>query len=263
MCGDSTNSDDVNSLMNKKKANLLLTDPPYGVSYTGNKNNQNWDMIANDDLRGDNLNNFLLVSFKNFFTNSIANAPAYIFYASSTHRQFENAVEMSGMKVRQQLIWAKHLVMGNSDYHWTHEPILYCGKGKDKPIFYGDRTNTTVLNKLEEVEKMSKEQLITIVKGLKELQTIQEIKKDTVNYDHPTQKPIAILTILIKNSSVLGDIVLDLFARSGSTLIAAQQLERKCYCMEFSPAFCDVIRKRYAKFINKEEQWEKITPRIN
>lgn len=263
MCGDSTKPEDVAKLMGGGKASVIVTDPPYGVSYKGNPNGQDWEMIANDDLRGDKLDLFLTAAFLNAAKNSISNVPAYVFYAHSTHIEFQKALEATGFKLKQQLIWVKHMVIGHSDYHWTHEPIMYCSQGKERPPFFGDRTNRTVMETAGEVEKMSKEKLVEIVKALRDsVTTTIQVRKDTMHYQHPTQKPIAIMTPLIKNSSAMGEIVLDLFTGSGSTLIACEQLGRKSCCMEFSPAFCDVIRKRYAKFINKEDRWEELTPEL-
>jgi DNA modification methylase len=154
------------------------------------------------------------------------------------------------------------MVIGNSDYHWTPEPILYCGLGKERPEFYGDRANRTVMETIGDVAKLPKEKLIEIVESLKDTLTTLRVRKDTQHYQHPTQKPVGILTPLIKNSTAVEDIVVDLFAGSGSTLISAEQLGRYAYCMEFSPAFVDVIRKRYAKFIGKEDNWEEFTKEL-
>ena len=190
--------------------------------------------------------------------------PAYIFYASVTHREFQAALENAGFTIRQQLIWVKHMVIGNSDYHWTHEPILYAHLGKDRPNFYGDRTNKTVLDTVgyKDLKKLPKETLLNLIMAIKTRSTIQHIEKDTQQYAHPTQKPVAIMTPLIKNSTAQEGIVVDLFAGSGTTLIAAHQLDRVCYAMEFDPQYCDVIRKRYAKFIKEEHRWQEVTPKI-
>lgn len=262
MCGDSTNLQHVLKLMNGEKASVLVTDPPYGVSYEGNPNGQDWEMIKNDDLRGDSLRQFLIAAFENAREAGIKNMPAYVFYASSTHTEFEEALKVAGFAIRQQLIWVKHMVIGNSDYHWTHEPIMYAGQGKDRPPFYGDRTNRTVLDTAgyKDLAKLSKEALLGLLMAIKEQSTTQHVQKDTQNYEHPTQKPVAIMTPLIKNSSNVEEIVLDLFAGSGSTLISAHQLDRRAYCMEFDPKFVDVIRRRYARFIKEEDRWEQITP---
>ena len=265
MCGDSTNPDDVARLMNGKKAHVVVTDPPYGVSYEGNASSDvEWDMIENDDLRGSELEKFLTKAFQNISDHGIPNMPLYSFYASSTHKEFQNALELAGFRIRQQLIWVKHMVLGNSDYHWTHEPILYCAKGKDRPPFYGDRTNRTVLEtaKYSDLAKLPKDALLSLLMSLRQQSTAIHVQKDQQRYDHPTQKPVGIMTPLIKNSSGVEEIVVDLFTGSGSTLIAAHQLDRIFYGIEYDPKFCDVIRKRYANYI-KADDWEKATPSEN
>lgn len=265
MCGDSTNIQDVSRLMNGKKAHVVVTDPPYGVSYEGNvQSDVSWDMIANDDLRGKALIEFLRKAFENIAEFGIDNLPLYSFYASSTHKEFQEALELAGYTIRQQLIWVKHMVIGNSDYHWTHEPILYSMHGRERPPFYGDRTNRTVIDTVgyKDLQKLNKEVLLGLIMAMKKQSTALHVEKDQQRYDHPTQKPVAIMTPLIKNSSGVEEIVVDLFAGSGSTLIAAHQLDRICYCMEFDPQYADVIRKRYAKFIKEEERWQEVTPAI-
>lgn len=219
-------------------------------------------MIKNDDLRGDGLRMFLIKAFENIAQHAIPNLPLYSFYASSTHVEFQKALETAGYKIRQQLIWVKHMVIGNSDYHWTHEPILYSVFGKERPPFYGDRTNRTVLDTAgyKDLAKLSKDALLGLFMAIKEQSTTIHCQKDTQQYEHPTQKPVALMTPMIKNSSNVDEIVVDLFAGSGTVLIAAHQLDRRCYTMEYDPKFCDVIRKRYARFIKDEERWQEITP---
>ena len=264
MCGDSTKIEDVKKLMNGKKADLLLTDPPYGISYEGNQTGTKWDMIKNDDLRGGALQKFLYMAFQNMAECAIPAMPAYIFYASITHREFQAAFELAGYTMRQQLIWVKHMVIGNSDYHWTHEPIFYVQLGKERPPFYGDRSNKTVLDTVgyNQLKTLQKETLLNLLMAIKSRSTVQNVEKDTQNYAHPTQKPVAIMTPLIKNSTSQEGLVVDLFAGSGTTLIAAHQLDRICYAMEFDPQYCDVIRKRYAKFIKEEHRWQEVTKKI-
>lgn len=263
MCGDSTNFEHIKTLMAGKKAALVVTDPPYGVSYEGNPSGQDWSMIANDDLRGKTLMDFLFKAFENIAQFGIDKMPAYIFYASSTHREFQEALEKAGFTIRQQIIWAKHMVIGNSDYHWTHEPVFYTHIGKERPPFYGDRTNKTVIEtaKMSDIAKLSKEALIGLIGAMKEQSTLQHVQKDTQHYQHPTQKPVAIMTPFIKNSSNVEEIVVDMFTGSGSTMIAAHQLDRVFYGMEFDPRYVDVIRKRYSNYI-KADQWETATPEI-
>lgn len=260
MCGDSTDPENVKALMGGKKASLIVTDPPYGVSYTGNVRGKKYKMIENDELQGDVLKDFLVEAFSNIAKYAVERMPAYVFHAATTHGQFLDALEKSGFKFNQQIIWAKTFAFGRAHYHWAHEPIMYLGIGKESPTFYGDRCNTTVMDTMGDISKLPKEKLIEIVQQFKDQSSVINIRRDSGKYQHPTQKPVAILTPLIKNSSAVEEVVVDLFAGSGSTIIACQQLGRYAYAMEFSPAFCDVIRRRYAKFVGKETKWEEETP---
>ena len=219
-CGNSTNEADFTILMDTEKADMIFSDPPYGVSYCGtnNPNGREWDVISGDDLRGDELYDLLKDSFLIMAKFAKPSAAFYIFHAALNQTIFERALMDAGIKVKQQIIWVKHHVLGHSDYHWKHEPCFY-GCFADKSCrFYGDRTNTTVW----------------------------EIKKDSSQeYQHPTQKPVALALKAIENSSRYGDIVLDMFCGSGSTLLACEQTGRRCFSMEIDPHYCDVIVNRW------------------
>ncbi len=248
MCGDSTIASDVHNLMKEDRADLIFTDPPYGVSYTGAQNDtaKRWDMIKNDDLRGDSLVRFLFLAFQNAYNFSKRDIAAYVWYASKTHIQFEEALKAAAFEVSQQLIWNKGMSLGHADYHWAHEPVLYCKKiGQTKP-WYGDRTHKTILGqKRSELTSLKKEELVQIVKNLLDASTNWEIDRETVTtYKHPTQKPVPLAGRAILNSSQEDDIVLDLFGGSGTTMVACAQLGRKGRLMEMDPKFCQVIVDR-------------------
>lgn len=248
VCGDSQNPDHVKLLMKKDRADLLFTDPPYGVSYTGAQNDtaKKWEMIKNDDLRGDGLVRFLFLAFQNAYAFTKENTAAYIWYASKTHIQFEEALKAAGYEVSQQLIWNKGMSLGHADYHWAHEPVLYCKKaGQTKP-WYGDRTHKTILGqKRSELTALKKEELVQIVKNLLDSSSNWEIDREVVtSYKHPTQKPVPLAGRAILNSSQEEDIVLDLFGGSGTTMVAAEQLGRRARLMELDPKFCYVIVER-------------------
>ena len=251
LCGDSTDSDAVAKLMNGEKADMVFTDPPYGVSYVGvnNPNGRKWDMIKNDQLRGDGLFIFLFEAFCRLFEYTNDNIALYVWHASSTHIQFETALNEAGFEVKQQLIWNKGMVLGHSDYHWAHEPVLYCKKKNKKTEWYGDRTNKTILGmRRTELTTMKKEELVQIIKNLLDTNTCWEIDRDNViKYQHPTQKPVKLAGKALMNSSKEQFIVLDLFLGSGSTMVAAHQLNRKCYGMEIDPKYCQVIIDRMRK----------------
>ena len=238
MCGDSTRAEDVARLMNSGKADLVFTDPPYGVSYRGvnNPGGRLWEVIENDDLRGEKLSEFLLAAFKNLKASLREKRAFYIWYATSNHVQFELAIRDAGLKPKQVLFWNKGMILGHSDYHWAHEPCFYgCHEGENCEWF-GDRCQTTVW----------------------------DIKRDnTREYVHPTQKPTALAIKAIFNSSKAGETVLDLFGGSGSTLIACEQTNRVNCTMEFDPKYADVIRRRWAEFVHGEGcDWQALTPAV-
>ena len=238
MCGDSTKPEDVAKLLDGELADMVFTDPPYGVSYKGvnNPGGRAWEVIENDDLRGDTLSEFLLAAFKNIKAHLREKRAFYIWYATSNHLQFEHAVIDAGLKSKQVLMWNKGMILGHSDYHWAFEPCFYGCKAEENCIWFGDRCQTTVW----------------------------DIKRDnTREYVHPTQKPTALAIKAMFNSSKPGEIVLDLFGGSGSTLIACEQTNRVNRSMEFDPKYADVIRKRWAEFVHGEGcDWQALTPAI-
>lgn len=248
MCGDSSKSEDVKKLMGGVLADMVFTDPPYNVNYSG-RGKSTSNTIKNDNMDEAAFREMLVAWFKSYREAMKPEAPMYCCYASRTHREFEDALNANGFEVRNQIIWVKKVAsMGWGDYRWKHEPILYCHqKGATMP-FYGDRKQYT-----EWTEELSDEELLKKVKAMvtKEEEgdsTVWRLHRE-MKYDHPTQKPLKLVSIAIRNSSKRGDIVLDLFGGSGSTLIAADQLNRTAFTMELDPKYVDIIIKR----------WEKIT----
>lgn len=178
----------------------------------------------------------------------------YVWHASSTVYEFEEALRLNQLKVRQQLIWVKNqLVLGRQDYQWRHEPCLYGWKDGAAHFFVNCRTKTTVEEE-QDFTTMKKEQLIEL------LQTIYEEQKQSIIYEskpnrseeHPTMKPIRLIAQLVANSSRPEEKVLDLFGGSGTTLIACEQLNRKCYMMEYDSKYVDVIIDRWEKFTGQK-----------
>lgn len=214
LCGDSTNADDVARLMDGAKADLWLTDPPYNVDYTGGTGLT----IQNDNMSDADFRSFLNQCFKAAFDVMKPGASFYIWHADSEGYNFRGSVQDCGERVRQCLIWAKQaLVMGRQDYHWRHEPCLYGWKQGASHGWYTDRKQTTVL----------------------------EFDRPKKSEEHPTMKPVKLFSYLIGNSTAPQGLVFDSFLGSGTTLVAAQQLGRKCYGMEISPQYCDVIIQRW------------------
>jgi len=221
LCGDATKAEDVARLMDGKKANLLLTDPPYGVSYEGKAGK-----IANDDLRGEELYNFLLASFTAAEAVLDDDASAYIFHADTQGENFRRAFREAGFKLSGVCQWVKpSLVLGRSPYQWQNEPILFGWKAKGKHKWYTGRAETTIWN----------------------------FDKPKKNEHHPTTKPIPLLAYPIKNSTAPNAIVLDNFCGSGSTLIACEQTNRICYCLELDVKYASVIVKRYIETVGSAD----------
>lgn len=253
MCGDSTKKEDVERLMNGQKANMVFTDPPYNVNYSGRGKETN-NTIENDNLEEEEFRIFLRKVFENYKDNCKENTPLYCCYASKTHREFEDELNKNNWEVINQIIWVKLVAsMGWGDYRWKHEPIFYCRQKGSSLEFYGDRREYT-----EWKEEKNNEQLLIMLKSMIKKEedgnsTVWRFHRDS-NYKHPTQKPIDLITKAIKNSSQQENIVLDLFLGSGSTLIACEKTNRICYGMELEPKYIDVIIKRYEDYTGKKAE---------
>lgn len=216
MCGDSTDAGSVAILMDGRKADLLLTDPPYNVAYEGKTKDAL--TIQNDKMGSSQFKEFLTDAFSAAVAVMTEGGAFYIWFASREHCNFENALNEAGLQVRQELIWKKNtMVLGRQDYQWKHEPCLYGWKDGAAHNWYSNRSQTTIL----------------------------EFDRPQRSEDHPTMKPVELFAYQIQNSTKKGDIVLDLFGGSGTTIIACEQTGRIGYCMELDPKYCDVIIKRY------------------
>lgn len=220
MCGDSTVLEDVEKLMGGEQADMLLTDPPYNVNYEGKTKDKL--KIKNDQMGNDNFRQFLTDAFSNADMVMKPGAVFYIWHADSEGYNFRGgACFDAGWTVRQCLIWNKNsMVMGRQDYQWKHEPCLYGWKEGAGHLWASDRKQTTVIN----------------------------FDKPTRNDMHPTMKPIPLFDYQIKNNTKGGDVVLDLFGGSGTTIMACEQNGRRGYSMEYDPRYVDVIVDRWEKF---------------
>lgn len=226
MCGDSTKPEDMRKLLGGGEADLWLTDPPYNVAIVGKTKkhltieNDSW---ANDD-------EFVEFLRKAFVTALDVLKPGCAFYVWFAQIQAENflaAADKAGMTIRQTLIWAKStFTLGRQDYQWKHEPCLYGWKDGASHRWFSDRKQTTVL----------------------------EFEKPARNAEHPTMKPVPLMAYEIRNSSRVGDTVLDSFGGSGSTLMACEQTGRKCVTMELDPHYCDVILKRWEDYTGQKAE---------
>ena len=222
LCADSTKPEDLKLLMDGKKANVCITDPPYACNYTGGTGMK----IMNDNLKGEEFYQFLLSAFKNAYENLADGAAIYIFHSDAEKVNFYNAVVAAGFHYSTTCIWVKQsLVLGRFDYQMRHEPVIYAFKDTVKHKFYGDRKQTTVW----EFDRPSKSKL------------------------HPTTKPLPLIAYPMKNSSLVNSIVLDLFGGSGSTLMAAEQMDRVAYLMELDPVYASAIVRRFVAYRGNTE----------
>ena len=247
--GDSTKAEDVAALMAKEKADLCVTDPPYNVAYEGS----NGLTIKNDNMPEEQFLLFLKDAFTRMHDVMKPGAPFYIWHAETEGGAFRTATNAALGKVRQMLIWNKNsFTMGHQDYQWKHEACIYGWTDGASHYFVDDRTQATVIeDKRIDISKMKKEEMRELLKDIlsdKMSTTVIDENKPSHNADHPTMKPLKLLARLIKNSSRQGEIVLDTFGGSGSTLITCEQLGRRCYTMELDTKYADVIIKRWAKF---------------
>jgi len=247
MCGDSTKMEDVEKLMDGKKADMVFTDPPYNVNYSG-KGKETSNTIENDSMSEEAFNEFLLKTFESYKSAVKISAPFYVCHSSSSQIIFEQAMKKTDLIVKNQIIWNKTVAsMGWGDYRWKHEPIFYATYGKKDVQFYGDRSEYTVWNESWDIKKIEKRLKAIAQKQEKGGSTVWTLSRDT-NYKHPTQKPIELLSMALFNSSKAEDIILDLFLGSGSTLIASEKTNRICYGMEIDPKYIDVIIQRYEDY---------------
>lgn len=290
LCGSATNEADISRLMGSDRAQMVHTDPPYGVSYVSSSGR--FDMIKNDQHHGDDLLQGLLIpAFKNYVKYTTDDAAFYIWFATRSAREFMDAMDAAGIEWTQRIVWVKNqFVLGHEDYEWNDEPCFYGRKsGGQKPPFYGDRAQSTSWR----VTARDKNSMATTLSGGvmitdghggqlyitdrkpkgKKCRTIRlkdgrslylqnpsaqtttwTVDKDA-HIDHPNQKPLELPARAIRNSSKEGDLVVDFFGGSGSTLLAAEMENRRCYCTELDPKYCDLIIKRYTDATGDDTPW--------
>lgn len=219
LCGDSTRAGEVEKLISGRLADLVVTDPPYNVDYEGKTEEEL--TIQNDNMDGDQFSLFLLSAYQNMYQAMQDGAGIYVFHADTWGAAFRQAMTDAGFKLAQCCVWVKQsLVMGRQDYHWQHEPVLYGWKPSAAHRWYSDRKQTTVWS----------------------------FDRPSRNTEHPTMKPVDLLAYPIENSSKRGDLVLDPFGGSGSTLIACEKTDRACSMMELDERYADVIVARWEEY---------------
>jgi DNA modification methylase len=218
LCGSSTQTDNWSKIFESQLADLVVTDPPYNVAYTGKTKDAL--TIQNDSMNDGDFYQFLYDFYTALGAYTKAGGSWYVWHADSEGANFRKAMADAGIMVKQCLIWVKQsMVMGRQDYQWKHEPCLYGWKEGAAHNWYSDRKQTTVL----------------------------EFNRPSRNAEHPTMKPVELISYQIQNSSKIGDLVSDGFLGSGTTMVAAHQIKRKCYGMELDPKYCQVIVDRMRK----------------
>ena len=223
MCGDSTDFSDIEKLLAGSKVDLLITDPPYNVDYSGKTKDSL--KIGNDNMSDSDFENFLQQSFRNADSVMKPGAAFYIWHSDSNGYIFRKACEEVGWKVRQCLIWNKNsMVLGRQDYQWKHEPCLYGWKDGAAHLWTNDRKQTTVID-FERPQKSER---------------------------HPTMKPVGLFDYQVRNNTKKDGTVLDIFGGSGTTLIACEQNGRMAYLMEILPSYVDVIIERWENLTGKK-----------
>jgi DNA modification methylase len=240
MCGDSTSIDVVRELCQEQLVDMWLTDPPYNVAVQGgdhsNPSRKNGLKIQNDAMGDDQFRQFLSDAYTAADASMKPGAVFYIWHANKESYNFQRACKDCGWQVRQHLVWKKSsIVMGQQDYHYKHEPCLYGWKEGAGHLWASDRKQTTIL----------------------------EFNRPSRNAEHPTMKPVELFEYQMLNNTKGGDIVLDSFSGSGTTVIAAEKNGRIARLMELDPKYCDVIVKRWQDFTGKEATLESTSETFN
>lgn len=266
ICGDSTEPEVLQILMGDQKADLLLTDPPYNVDYSSknealnaaDKGNRVQKDIANDKMEAAAFQEFLYSAFDNVNKYLKPGGAFYIWHAGTEGLNFKLAVQRVGWDLKQILIWVKNnIVLGRQDYQWKHEPCLYGWKPGASHYFVARRDLITITeDEALDLNALTKQELKDLLQKVLDLPTT-DIHEDKPlrSADHPTMKPLKLMGRLIKNSTRPGEVVLDTFGGSGSTMMAAEQLGRACYMVELDPAYIDVICKRYEELTGDKAEY--------
>lgn len=276
VCGDCTDQKVMVKLFGDLAADMLFTDPPYNVAYVGKTKDAL--TIDNDEMSGEDFLAFLEAVFTSLSHHIKPGSASYICHADSEGMRFRKAFSECGFEMKQCLVWVKNsMVMGRQDYHWKHEPILYGWRSGAGHRFYANRKQTTVIesgdgvtieagedgrqvmsiNVNGRVMVVAAEKFDLLLDGDDELETVWRIDRPSRNAEHPTMKPVRLCARAISHGSKKGEIVLDAFLGSGSTLIAAEQMGRRCFGTELSPAYCDVIVRRWEVLTGKEAKLER------
>lgn len=256
ICGDSTDAGVIGALMGDDTADMWVTDPPYNVDYEGKTKTRM--KIQNDHMSDESFLDFLRKAFAAAADRLKPGGAFYIWHADGKGLFFRQAVADVGLLLKQNLVWVKNaIVLGRMDYQWMHESCLYGWRDGARHYFIRSRCMRTVLEQQPlDIDAMSKEELRTTLKGI-----MADVPTSVIHEDrparselHPTMKPVKLIARLISNSSRRGDIVLDTFGGSGTTMMAAEQLGRRCRMCELDPGYCDVIVRRWEELTGKQAE---------
>jgi len=246
-CGDSTLTDEWEKIFKGEEADLVITDPPYNVDYEGGTGMK----IMNDKMGNDAFYQFLYDFYTALGSFTKAGGAWYVWHADSEGVNFRSAFQESGLLLKQCLIWVKNsMVLGRQDYQWKHEPCIYGWKPGAGHYFVPERDKTTVIEDKVDIKKLTKAEMAEMLTKMlsdKIPTSILSADKPHRSELHPTMKPVLLISQLVQNSSKPGELIADGFLGSGSTMVAAHQLGRKCYGMELDPKYCQVIIDRMRK----------------
>lgn len=278
-CGDAAKIADVSTVLNDEKANALITDPPYGVSYADknkylnkvDKGAKNQTPIESDHMSAEKLKEFLQNVMKAADQSVQSGGAIYVFAPPGKEFNVFGDVLLNFGYWRQTLIWVKsNFVLGRSDYKYQHEPIFYGWKPGAAHNYYGPLNQSSVFDdiKPKDLAKLKKEELINYARQLEDrlVSTPTDVIREDKPFrseEHPTMKPVKLIARLVSNSTKAGDLIYEPFMGSGTTMITAQMLGRRCYGLEISPNYCDVIVKRWQQLTGKEAINEKTGERFN
>lgn len=250
ICGDSTDPATYAALLTDGASDLVVTDPPYNVAYTGGTKDAL--TIQNDSMSEADFERFLTKSYAAMLTATKPGGAIYVFHAESAGGAFRRTMTDTGWLYKQTLVWVKdRLVLSRQDYHWQHEPILYGWKPGAAHTWNADRTHTTVIDNQPDFRAMRKEQLLEHLAELHATSSVIREPRPSRNAEHPTMKPVQLITRLVQNSSRPGQIVLDPFGGSGSTIMACEYAGRRGRSIELDPRYADVICRRWQDYTER------------
>jgi len=245
LCANATEPTAVDRVLAGELAACVFTDPPYNVAYEGGTADKL--TIDNDDMADAEFDAFLFDAFVSMRQGMAPGAAIYVCHADGSGNAFRNSFERSGLLLKQVLVWVKdQFVLSRQDYNWQHEPILYGWNPGAAHNWYGPFSLSTVIDDDKaDLEKLTKAQLVEMLDGIRNQSTVVREDRPRRSEAHPTMKPVRLITRLLLNNTHTGDVVLDPFGGSGSTLIAAHQIGRRARLIELAPRYCDVICRRY------------------